>query len=918
MKNKITTEEESCIVRQAIQCSSRKRLKVVYDLISEGVGQQSGMSDDVPGNIKFYEILQLLNSLTSEFRSEVGSKYAEHLGSMNIKGFEDYKKPKLPPGDAPPELPPNVVLTAEQQRKQLEDLKIDDDDYASSEEEEESEVVHIDGPDISNERSQLYERIIRIVDFCYHHRRKLIKFSSETNLRLRESDIDKDENIQDKLRIAIIMKQLYKNIRICFEHDRIRDMNYLNIIPNPYVQHQGMKGLKNWMFRQYRTEMNCQYYFMYMSVRQVAQNADFTEERDVKEEYFKIQRHFSNTFARLYGRFRNIFSYLISWKNAPHPFALSTYPVHHRTTNAHKIHTFMWPDRIMNTLEYGSEVDNRIRMLVDGDHFTAHSRRNFPDPAHDKVGLKYEIIDDTMDLYYWIKFRDFSLQFTIIDDDGVEQTVNFTKHAVLYQNTMISYSDELVDLNKKVLNRSGAVFSRQELIDIQHTTRDLNSEFHDKDMVEEYLDQNNRFDAIVAYLGYMTSQTRFCIKNIHKWTTEDIPDGYYDDIYAAYNGKKISHYQGKDNEKIFNVLTDDPYDHSSYLRDKDNDEITSIAPDQTTIYSQSVSDSIAKNRETLSEGSFVSFTDRTHFMTRHRKHWKDLTPGMAGDMIHMKLIPLKEDVPHIWFKTTQKYMKPKHSNKDVKKMKSFEGWFANIITIDIVHQHKSSLHWKVFPDWMILMFKTLAHIAFNSKKMELEKKLIYIPLDRIALSGFVSENIFIYYMKHYLNFAIVGNTEIEPKDTQDGERQDAFFINSQNKDFVLDYSAENLFHIHSTFVGTENQVAPVIGDLNIQDRRVRTTPYEIFLIRPAPTMQEVWKMFQFYIISKLFEDKNVSQNIPNLKTFLETDFQLKSSRITTTSNKEFAGYYPRDEVEKFAVIDPYVRNSEGEQEDDED
>lgn len=252
--------------------------------------------------------------------------------------------------------------------------------------------------------------------------------------------------------------------------------------------------------------------------------------------------------------------------------------------------------------------------------------------------------------------------------------------------------------------------------------------------------------------------------------------------------------------------------------------------------------------------------------------------------IRMQFSPYKK-TPPVWFKTTLKLDKPEGSSKSAKVLEELDStWVANTIQVDAVCDNSKSYPWKTFPEWMLLMFKMIASFIYANQD-SYQKFLIMIPLDKLKRSGNIPENVLTYLLRRYLNFGLCVNESVaaDPEEGRSG-----LYIGRDEEEYDYDFILSDFVKIYSRGVTDEGQVSRA-DQLEIVDET------EPILIRPLPTLTELWGMWRFYtqeIVTRVFGIDQIGTD--DLNTFLRRDQQLKSGHLRLIKQPGYADMFTSD------------------------
>ena len=584
-----------------------------------------------------------------------------------------------------------------------------------------------------------------------------------------------------------------------------------------------------------------------------------------KKIYVNKIKTIAKLFEDYYGIFRNIFEVLISSKMIPSPFAQSTYRIVTK--------------KIIQDDVFTVDVD-ACNMLMWPDRFANTlnpSTRRMINRSEGDFKIRSQIIDDYLDPWYWQFYRLNNFKTKVENQD-----ITISKIAQYFLKAQNGKTDDF----EPILD--------EEYEDIElfnGSTRILN-----KDHPEE--EKRTSIDPQAIYfVQYMNRLQR----GVNEFFENNEPFVKGDYVYNGIIAKDII--------DILHTKKIDIFAPSSIIRDNASIRELKASPSEFTVYMEAL--------ETTLDTTLGSYI--TYRYDIHPKIIQSLERDIAGHAYFLNLVSVKEK-PHIWFKTTLTLYKPEKSTKPETVLKEFSSWIIKTIQIDAICDNSNSYPWKSFPEWMILMFKILANLVYS--RMDYEDYLIMIPLDKLKRIGNVPENVMVYMLRKYLNFGLCINEKIK-RDSSTEETKRGLYIGRDNYEYDYDYVIQDndKVKMHKIYgiVDENGDVFDSIEKIDIS---------EPILLRPIPTIEELWKMWQFYTQisyqmlrgSRSKEDTEEAkkqkkediewERIPDLTNFLIYDKKLKSSRMReiTLRGSNFGKIYTNSyikEMEKNGdIFDP--------------
>ncbi len=632
-----------------------------------------------------------------------------------------------------------------------------------------------------------------------------------------------------------------------------------------YLQNQGLKSIKSWGNHRYEVEAQQMYNFMFKMVRirddirlledlesvapgtQSSVKACANLNQYSKKLYIERLKQISNLFKDYQGIFSSIFETLISTKMIPSPFAQSTYPIITK-----KIKTTVTKDAT-EVVKLDIETCN---MLMWPDRFANTlnpqllNMIEFEDIEETRPKLKSQIINDFLDPWYWRYYRQENFPTTM---EG--KNVRMSKIAQLF---LLGQDGQTADYEPE---------------DDEYEDMDLFNGSTRTVIDDHPLAGTRERDPQKIYLiQYMNR----LLRGLGNYTdpATDAPFSLGDFVYngmTAVNVADILH-----------------TGEGTLIGEMD------ISPSEFTLYMEALETTVDSTN-----GSYLTYRIDTHPATLNEPD-----ANWAGHAYLFNIQPVK--TPHIWFKETLAKYKPQGSTVEKPKnvISQFTGWVTKTIQIDAICDNSKTYNWKTFPEWMILMFKLFATMIYGRK--DFEQYLVIVPLDKLKRVGNVPENVLVYMLRKYLNFGLCVNEKIQRDPNSEGAEQGLY---AGRKDSIYDYDyvlqntpfsdgSSHMVKLYTMTYSDQTRAQNIEMD-NLFEIVDSTEP---LLIRPIPTTEELWKMWQFYTQS-VYATAFAGERIPNLTEFLEHDVKLKSSRLreilSPASGVRFSREYQQENIEKF-------------------
>lgn len=570
----------------------------------------------------------------------------------------------------------------------------------------------------------------------------------------------------------------------------------------------------------------------------------------------------------------------------PSPFAQSTYQVQD-TESVELCNMFMWPDRLANTL-------NPLTLCL-----TEHVANGHREPK-----VRCHILSDLHDPWYWYYYRGNFFPTTLGD-----RRVLMSKIALYFARAQGGYNAPVYTPDSEELD-----------------------DFDDPDLF------NGSSRVTVEPNDRLSERVLELIQRYRNLPNGMTPRQIYTIQYMNRLARGLNVYVDRENG-------DKPFVMGEHVFLPDRFSWTNVVDViQTALPNGSVADRVIQ-RDTSSEftlymealqpftcittdstlGSYISYKIDLHpavEQTSQRQETGISVANAAGHVYHVNLVPAQDDAARRlpWFKellkkgTSKKGRKEQGTSRE-EELTEFAAWLPKTIAIDVVCDNSTSYDWKTFPEWMVLMFKLLLGIAYWARaNSEYEQFMILIPLDRLKRIGNVPENLFVYMMRRYLNFGLAMKYDQVLKDTAwkvyTGIRGESYFLDFWIRDFAKIYT---------------------FGQSDLLELDDPTEPY---LLRPVPTVDEAWKMFQFYaqhvLVAAVTRDDNGETSerteyptwISNLNEFLRSDQDLKSSRLRSIAlastewapededgNKKYTMDYVQQLRDSLSIFDPLTQDT---------
>lgn len=271
-----------------------------------------------------------------------------------------------------------------------------------------------------------------------------------------------------------------------------------------------------------------------------------------------------------------------------------------------------------------------------------------------------------------------------------------------------------------------------------------------------------------------------------------------------------------------------------------------IAPSEHTVYTENWSNS-------YTTGSYVTFKQHVIPHLLDPKLVQN-NPDVAGSAIYMSLVsnPSKP-VKQIWFKDRFKLRKGKKSSKDEKELSRWEGWFPYILELDAICEGGNpGLYTWDRPEWMLLMFKSLASFLYKMGEKDAMKNLLVVRLNKLQMAGNVDYQKVIYLLRKYLDFAVAIDWSIQGEDEGFPPMYEYFLHDGKSKALEFDYVMFDRKWMYATVkqgevASTRTVEGKEVPNVEFNMYQLMNDPTEPWLICMMPSVAQLFKALQFYV-----------------------------------------------------------------------
>jgi len=254
----------------------------------------------------------------------------------------------------------------------------------------------------------------------------------------------------------------------------------------------------------------------------------------------------------------------------------------------------------------------------------------------------------------------------------------------------------------------------------------------------------------------------------------------------------------------------------------------------------------------------------------------------AGHLWHLEIEPTPK-AKKVWF-------------KQEKNGKSWKGFITSVIEFDSFFQPISTSNTSSesfssqaenptffsgkIPYLPIVpaIFKTIIESFFQLKEKGFQSStILLVRLNRIKRLGLLPENVLVYILRKYFDFALCLSSK------------DQVFTSINDKPYEIDMNVKNQWRVYTTIQRNQN------GEVVDIDRWEEIDDKEPFLIRPIPSLDEFWRLIQYYLFyffehqTRNFEKTNLN-DIPSLFDFLTADKDIKLSNLSTVGPVHNTGF----------------------------
>jgi hypothetical protein len=201
------------------------------------------------------------------------------------------------------------------------------------------------------------------------------------------------------------------------------------------------------------------------------------------------------------------------------------------------------------------------------------------------------------------------------------------------------------------------------------------------------------------------------------------------------------------------------------------------------------------------------------------------TTNLGGGQLYLHLIEAaNRKTKNIWWKITDKAKKNKESTKKEKGIdasKGYKSWFDHLLWIDTIVGEANAQDPKN-PLWLFAFFKSVFSFIATEGSKRSSRFLMIVSLNRLKLLGGVHESTVIWCLRHWLHFGVCAEKEVIDE-----------WTSSTGEPLTIDYRIEKWNYIHTIrSLGNTTHVS------------VPLDPSDVLLIRPVPSYEESWVMFQ--------------------------------------------------------------------------
>jgi hypothetical protein len=254
---------------------------------------------------------------------------------------------------------------------------------------------------------------------------------------------------------------------------------------------------------------------------------------------------------------------------------------------------------------------------------------------------------------------------------------------------------------------------------------------------------------------------------------------------------------------------------------------------------------------------------------------------LAGYALGFQFRKVHENEPRTnlyWWKMIAKTHKPKGSSKKVASKESMTvpgfRWYPFVLDLSFVWENPDVRGGvrteRDKPQWLLLVFKALASFLYKLGEVAARNYLVVVKLSELQLRGGVTRDDVVFFLTKYLDFARCVHNDVH------GEEP------------LYPHFAPDLVFIDAAVRHTTATVQKDdAGNFDMENVAVDTVPVafdtkQAWLLRPLPSIQELWKMLMF-----AYQDffKNAfGVGIPegqnaNLYQYLYADTSLESSSM---------------------------------------
>jgi hypothetical protein len=275
---------------------------------------------------------------------------------------------------------------------------------------------------------------------------------------------------------------------------------------------------------------------------------------------------------------------------------------------------------------------------------------------------------------------------------------------------------------------------------------------------------------------------------------------------------------------------------------------------------------------------------------------------------------------NVWFKDRKCLKKPKGSAKGEREISKWKGKFPKTLEISAICENgHPQVHESSHPEWVALLFKALASFIYNiNNENESSEYLCMLRLNKLQLGGNVDESKLIYLLKTYFDFGVCVPEE-SLQYNQDGS-VDVKFYDKLNYQYIMKKRGRQ--EVWSVVVKENaeitngeqpnqdelDQLEEEANENNNNPKRRGRKPKkgsqrqdrltgelenfdigydesEIWLVRMMPTLDELWRLFQ-YAYQNYFTKLYNCSYVRSLYEFMYVDIYSGDIKCGTEAGKK--------------------------------